>query len=277
MHTGETHPHPADPTDPARLTEQTVTLLGASNLARAFPTVVHSLGLGLTGPLDIAVAMGHGRSYGTWSQLLGRALPGINECGLWPQLSANCRQGLRMRPLAAIADLGNDLVYGVDAKTLLGWLDITLRRLDEVNSEVAMLSLPMDSLARLTPGRFEMARRLIFPGHPIRWPQLQREIQELDQGMRELAERYRVGWVDAPGDWYGIDPIHIRRAAEAEAWQTLFARWSAWRSPADVSRLGVLEKLKLRRLRPAERRLFGQQQLTPQPAHSAPDHIISLF
>lgn len=266
---------PPNPFDPDRQAEQRVILLGASNLARAFPTVLHSLRQGLVGPLDIAVAMGHGRSYGTWSQLLGRALPGINQCGLWPHVSGDCSQ--HTRPLAAIADLGNDLVYGVDAQTLLGWLDITLRRLQEVNSEVAMISLPMESLARLTPRRFELARRLIFPGHAIRWPQLQREIQQLDQGMRELAERYRVGWVDAPGDWYGLDPIHIRRPLEAEAWQTLFARWSVWRSPADGSRLSVLQKFKLRRLRPAERRLFGQPQLTSQPALSAPDHRISLF
>jgi hypothetical protein len=266
---------PPNPFDPDRQAEQRVILLGASNLARAFPTVLHSLRMGLVGPLDIAVAMGHGRSYGTWSQLLGRALPGINQCGLWPHVSANCPQ--HTRPLAAIADLGNDLVYGVDAQTLLGWLDIILRRLAEINSDVVMLSLPMESLSRMSQARFETIRRLIFPGHAIRWPQLQREIQQLDQGMRELAERYRVGWVDTPGDWYGLDAIHIRRRLETEAWQTLFARWSAWRQPAAYSPLGLLQQLKIRRLRPAERRLFGQQQLSNQPALTTPDCRISLF
>jgi hypothetical protein len=86
-----------------------------------------------------------------------------------------------------------------------------------------------------------------------------------------------VGWVDTPGDWYGLDAIHIRRRLETEAWLTLFARWSAWRLPASYSPPGLLQQFKIRRLRPAERRLFGQQQLSNQPALTTPDCRISLF
>ena len=122
-----------------------VILLGASNLARGFPSVLSGLRQGLEGPLHIAVAMGHGRSFGIRSYLFGRALPGILECGLWPHLRSSC--GKIRTPLAAIADLGNDLMYGVDVETLLGWLELSLLRLRELNAAVVMLSLPMASLA----------------------------------------------------------------------------------------------------------------------------------
>ena len=39
-------------------------------------------------PLEVFVALGHGRSYGRSTRMLGRQLPGILECGLWPELAA---------------------------------------------------------------------------------------------------------------------------------------------------------------------------------------------
>lgn len=272
MTSGKPHPPLATPNEQRT---QRVILLGASNLARGFPTIVHRLSQGLEGSLDIAVAMGHGRSYGTWSRWLGRALPGINQCGLWPYLSNQSIQ--QPPPLAAITDLGNDLVYGTDAKTLLGWLNTALRRLRMMNCEVVMLSLPMESLDRLTSTRFEIARRLIFPGHPMGWPELHHQIRQLDRGMRSLAHQHGVHWMDAPGHWYGIDPIHIRHSLQAEAWQTLFGHWSAWKIPAEDTPPGLWQSFKLRLLRPSEQHLFGMQQRTAQPALSTPELRISLF
>lgn len=272
MNSGKPHPPLATPNNHGT---QRVILLGASNLARGFPTIVHLLRQGLAGPLDIAVAMGHGRSYGTWSRWLGRALPGINHCGLWPYLA---NQSLKQpAPLAAIMDLGNDLVYGVDAKTLLGWLDTTLQRLRAMGCDVVMLSLPMESLDRLTSARFEITRRLIFPGHPMGWPELHRQIRQLDEVMRGLARQHGVHWIEAPGHWFGMDPIHIRRSLQAEAWQTLFGHWPVWKTPAEDTPPALWQPFELRLLQPAERRLFGMQQRAAQPALSTPGFRISLF
>jgi hypothetical protein len=59
-------------------------VIGASNLTRGF---THLCELALSrGPAPVAVmgAIGHGRSYGMTSSVLGRQLPGILDCGLWP-------------------------------------------------------------------------------------------------------------------------------------------------------------------------------------------------
>ena len=272
MTSGKPHPPLATPNEQRT---QRVILLGASNLARGFPTIVRLLSQGLASPLDIAVAMGHGRSYGTWSRWLGRALPGINQCGLWPYLANQNLQ--HPAPLAVIMDLGNDLVYGVDAKTLLGWLDTTLQRLRAMGCDIVMLSLPMESLDRLTSARFEIARRLIFPGHPMGWPELHHQIRQLDEGMRGLAHQHGVQWMEAPGRWFGMDPIHIRHSLQAEAWQMLFGHWSVWKTAAEDKPPGLWRPFKLRLLHPAERRLFGMQQRAAQPALSTSDLRISLF
>jgi len=256
---------------------RSIILLGASNIARAFPTLVHTLREGFPDPLplEIHAAMGHGRSYGMWSRFLGRALPGILDCQIWSRLPKQAMTG--PRPLAIIADLGNDLVYGADVSTLLGWLEEILRRLRAYHAAIVMMSLPMGRLARMTPAQFAWTRRLLFPGREVTWNALQTHIEQLDQGMRLLGRRHGLAWVEAPARWYGIDPIHIRRAYWHEAWGAVFSHWPGWRPGRIPPTPGFLESLNIRRLRPAEWRLFGRDFRTPQPARSQADYRLFLF
>src|SRR3990172_7889601 len=99
-----------------------VILLGASNLTRAISTVVETAWLGIGGPLEILAALGHGRSYGMNSSVLGRVLPGIVPCGLWPALAL-----LPQAPtFALVTDIGNDLGYGVSAGQIMHWVETCL-------------------------------------------------------------------------------------------------------------------------------------------------------
>src|SRR5579872_6971938 len=86
---------------------QRVILLGASNVANGFPTIVATAGRLLGAPLDVLGAFGHGRSYAMRMGILWHELPGIRECGMWPVLEA--------RPpaptFALLTDVGNDLLY----------------------------------------------------------------------------------------------------------------------------------------------------------------------
>jgi hypothetical protein len=76
-------------------------MLGASNLAIHLPTVVETAARLWGRPLDLLAAIGHGRSYGMTSRVMGRVLPGILQCGLWDDLArrppaetaACCRSG----------------------------------------------------------------------------------------------------------------------------------------------------------------------------------------
>ena len=255
--------------------KQAIILLGASNLANAFPRIISLLEAGLEWPLETLVAMGHGRSYGNWSKLLGRTLPGINACGLWEHTLR--KNGYPTRPLAAITDLGNDLMYGVDAGMLLEWLETTLQRLTAIDSRIVMLSLPTQSLGRMTPDRFNLARRIIFPGHQATWAEVQDQIIRLDQGMRELSRRHETAWVEAEPEWYGWDTIHITRPRQIEAWGKVFSQWPEWRLSEPPTIPGLIGSLSIRQLRPAERWLFGRHQITPQPALCKPEHQVFIF
>ena len=102
-----------------------IVLLGASNLVRSLSIVVETARLIWQEPVEIMAAIGHGRSYGQNSQVLGRKISGIFSCALW--------QDLQNRPplptAALVTDVGNDLLYEVPIARLMEWVEGCLDQL----------------------------------------------------------------------------------------------------------------------------------------------------
>jgi len=254
---------------------QPVVLLGASNLIRAFPLVVRGLQAGLPGRLHILAAGGHGRSYGQATSILGRVLPGIIQCELWAALERIPTEN--PRTMAAIVDLGNDIAYGVSVSKVLEWLQDCLERLSGRNSEVVLMSLPIESLERLPRWRFELLRRVYFPAHPVAWPVLIEQLRRLQDEVCRLAPRYGVHLVKPSAVWYGFDPIHVLRRCEPRVWQELFSRWSTWNRSAALMRPSWDESIRVRLLRPADYSYLGHRQIVAQPVFAAHRVSVSLY
>jgi len=80
-------------------------LLGASNLTVSLRLVIQLLQRRIGGPSDVLVAAGHGRSYGEFSQVMFRELPGITSSGLWKRLELdNVRPTLLCRTVFFLGD-----------------------------------------------------------------------------------------------------------------------------------------------------------------------------
>jgi hypothetical protein len=119
-------------------------------------------------------------------------------------------------------------------------------------------------------------RTLLFPKSRITLSQAMDYAQELNQRVRELARRYGTKILRPRSEWYGFDPIHVKRRWEREAWQDLFSGWQIDREPAPP--LTVQERRLLRRIRPLERSLFGFEQRQAQPAGAFDDGtLVSLY
>jgi len=209
-----------------------VVLLGASNLTLAFPLVVGRLRACFPGPLEILAAIGHGRSYGQSSRVLSRELPGIGACGLWDALAQGDR-GEPRETVALLTDLGNDVVYGSEVDAIAGWIDASLARLANVGARTAIVRDP------------------------------------LDERVLAIARARAASVVDQRGDWYGFDPIHIRRSRRAEAWKTLLAGLLPVERQGFDGLPGALppaDRARLRRARPQWRRLLGREQRRSQPS-----------
>ncbi|MHC4989521.1 MAG: SGNH/GDSL hydrolase family protein [Planctomycetota bacterium] len=251
-----------------------VVLLGASNLTRAISTVVQTLRQTLAGPLEIVAALGHGRSYGAVSCVCGRALPSIIDCGLWAALES----GPPAPTFALITDVGNDIAYGHDVTRLAGWVEACLDRLEGHRARVVLTRPPLQSIRRLGPTRFKVARMVLFPGQSIGLEDAKHRVRELDEQLQQLGRRRDCTLVEPSPEWYGIDPIHIRMRCWTTAWGSILRAWA--RDPGEVrpARPGPRRWLILRSARPAEATFLGRAIGMRQPARTLADGTtVSLY
>ena len=201
---------------------QRVVLLGASNLSRGFPVVVRNVQQLLGWPLDIVVAKGHGRSYGQDSTFFGKKVCGILRSDLWAYLERN----QRVPTYALITDVGNDILYGVKVETILQWVAEAIERLHRQGAQVVMTDLPIGPIRHIGKMRFRLFRTLLFPACRLSLETVQARAEALSRALGQLAEDVNVPIYKAKYQWYGLDPIHLRRAVAAAAWAEILGQWT---------------------------------------------------
>lgn len=261
---------------------QSIVLLGASNLTIGWRSVLNSLRQGLDTPLDVYVALGMGRSYVDWSRFVGRELPGIARCQLFDDFAAAVSTSaaetsitgsgadVSPAPLVLMTDVGNDLVYGRTPEVIAASLEICLERIRQCSphSKILMTGLPLGSVTRLTNLRYKVTRSILFPGCRLQLPLILQRAEELDVLVRNIAAARNALFVEPLDQWYGIDPIHIRRPLRQGAFQYLFSHWPDFVvSDAGVgSDVAVSRNMTIPALPAvAEKRSFGRKKSVNQP------------
>jgi hypothetical protein len=243
---------------------QRVIILGASNVTIAFPRLWHGLRRAVGEPVDLFAAHGHGRSFGMWSRVGPRELPGIVPCRIWDDLSAQPTTN-DLQPLALVTDIGNDLLYGATPDQICEWVKACVSRLKSMSARVVLTQLPLASVEQLGPRRFQLFRSAFFPGSQLRFDELHAKVTRLNELVVELGQSHNLPTPTPRGEWYGFDPIHIRRRHRDAAWGELLASWFDQPNAAAFRRVGPARALSLWRQRPFERRWFGRVQSSPQP------------
>jgi hypothetical protein len=251
-----------------------VVVLGASNVAMSFSTIVATARATWGEPVEIMAAMGHGRSYGKETSVLGRKISGIFPCALWQDL-----QNRPALPTAAlITDIGNDLLYEVPPERLLEWVESCVDRLSAAGATVVVTQMPLENVERLSEARFRFFRRLFFPRCGLALSDVRAMVRWLNEQLVTLGESRKVPVIAVPGEWYGLDPIHLRRRVWREAWPTMLAAWRAAAEPCTITRPSIWTSAYLASLAPWERSLMGIRRRAVQPSGRLSDGTtISLY
>ena len=244
-----------------KLSAHRAVLIGASNLTRGMATSLKTVQTIWQQPTEILVAAGLGRSYGLTSRILGRSLPSILTCGLWERLE----QGRSLPTAALLTDVGNDLLYGASVKQLVSWVETCLERLQPFCETVVLARLPLASLDRLGDFKYAMMRRLLFPGSQLTRKETVERAAEVDLQLADLAKKCGILTVQPSIDWYGFDPIHIRRACYETAWSCLLKGWAPKKEFLGA-KTSWLQRCYFRWQRPCQRHLFGRLQIRHQPS-----------
>lgn len=237
-----------------------VVVLGASNVARAMPTILQTAGSLSEGPLDLLAAYGHGRSYGKPTKVLFRRLSSILHCGLWDELSQ--RRALPMSGL--LTDIGNDILYGYSPATVVRWVEECAERLERHDAKVVVTQLPVGNLEGLAEWRFQLARRILVPSCCLTLEEVSERSRELADRLAAMCERRGLELVPQPAEWYGLDPIHHARGSWKTAWQTILSEWRHECDPRE-HRLSWRERVLVKVYPPEQRWLWGREQRAAQP------------
>jgi hypothetical protein len=238
-----------------------VILLGASNVTRSFATIVETVRHMWREPVELMVAMGHGRSYGQPSTVFGRKISGIFSCALWQELE-------RRGPLPTVAfmtDIGNDLLYETSVDRLLEWVEGCHDRLETAGASILVSQLPLGSLARLGEARYRFFRRLLFPRSRLTLSAALAAAAETNRRLVALGEREKTTVISASNAWYGLDPIHLKRGAFREAWPTLMSSWCGDEMRQIAPRPTLWSRAYLTCLAPHEQSIFGVRTHCVQP------------
>ena len=251
-----------------------VVLLGASNLTKGIGTVVETAYRAWGRPLEVFTALGHGRSFGRASSLLGRQLPGILECGLWDILA----RSPSVPTASLVTDIGNDLLYEEPVEQISRWVEECFDRLAAAQARTVVTLLPVENIATLSRARFHLLRTVFFPHSRIRLEEVAERAQALNDRIRQLAAERAFAVVPQRTTWYGFDPIHIRLRHRPHAWREILRPWSQPVEPAPATRNSVARTLYLVSRTPERRRFLGFEQRRCQPAgHLSDGTTVAIF
>ena len=161
------------------------------------------------------------------SALFSRELPGILECQLWSALESYVQEmcnhaGPRV---ALVTDIGNDLLYQVELKQVIEWLEECVDRLCRLGFETVVTTLPMTSVLAMGALRFTVARNILFPDCHMSWGDVLSASSELDEAVRRMANRRNLEVIIPSAKWYTADPIHIRQSRQRRAFEAMCSHW----------------------------------------------------
>lgn len=203
--------------DGAPAVRSRLVVLGASNVVSGLDKIVAAARAATGGPLDVHVAMGHGRSYGLESSFWGVRRAAIRECGLLEAVAA-----APAAPTAAlVTDIGPDLLYGAQPQQVVTWVMDCVDALRAAGASPLVTQLPVHCLDTLGAARYRLFRAMFFPRCRLTLQELGGRALAANSEIIFAARQRGVTSVPLAPHWYGIDPIHIATRRSPEAWGAL--------------------------------------------------------
>ncbi len=228
-----------------------VIVLGASNVALALPVIIDLIRAGFAGPLQLDIGDCHGRSYGQWTTIPFRSVPGHLDSEIWA--AENRTSG----PVHAIVtDIGNDLVYDNSVDQTAEWVQQCVARLRDQRSEIVMTGLPVPSILTLQPWRYRLFKTLFFPGSHLSLEEIRSRAIQLNDRVASIATTVDATLVEQQLSWFGFDPIHAARHQRETAWRQILCGLTDWQLPTNFTRSPLRQKLRFWLAKPRRFRRF---------------------
>jgi hypothetical protein len=192
-------------------------LMGASNLARGYSMLTrHILSCFGKNKTEFLSALGPGRGFCSRGGMFNFNYPPIQDSLI---LEAAEKKSCDIR-VVLITDIGNDLMYGVSADTLIESLDGLLERALLWNVEIFMTSIHVNLKKDVSKTAFFILKSLFYPGSSITYEETNLFIIKVNGYLEEKTEQNeRVHLISGMESFAGADKIHYSLLKTHSAWK----------------------------------------------------------
>jgi len=194
-------------------------LMGASNLARGYSILTrHILNCFGQNKTEFLNALGPGRGFCSRGGMFNFTYPPIQDCRI---LEVAEKKSCDTR-VVLITDIGNDLMYGVSADTLIESLDRLIDRTLQWDAEIFLTSIHVNLKKDVSQTTFFILKSFFYPGSSITYEETDLFIIKVNGYLEEKArQNERVHLISGMESFAGADKIHYSLLQTHSAWEKI--------------------------------------------------------
>ena len=193
--------------------------MGASNLARGYSLLTRHISSCFgKNKTEFLNALGPGRGFCARGGMFNFTYPPIQDCRI---LEVAKKKSCDTRAVL-ITDIGNDLMYGVLADTLIESLDGLIGRALQWDAEIFMTSIHVNLKKDVSPTMFFILKSFFYPGSSITYEEADMFIIKVNGYLEEKArQNERVYLISGMTSFIGMDKIHYSFLKTHLAWEKI--------------------------------------------------------
>ena len=193
--------------------------MGASNLARGYSLLTRHISSCFgKNKTEFLNALGPGRGFCARGGMFNFTYPPIQDCRI---LEVAKKKSCDIRAVL-ITDIGNDLMYGVLADTLIESLDGLIGRALQWDAEIFLTSIHVNLKKDVSPTMFFILKSFFYPGSSITYEEADLFITKVNGYLEEKArQNERVYLISGMTSFIGMDKIHYSFLKTHLAWEKI--------------------------------------------------------
>ncbi len=94
---------------------------------------------------------------------------------------------------------------------------------DEVSiaDRIVVTGLPIERARGVGALQFSIFRKIFFPRSRVTFEEIIEGAKYVDEHLRKLVQQRACAWFEPSSNWYGYDPIHVRRTYLRAYWKAI--------------------------------------------------------
>ncbi len=165
-------------------------------------------------------ALGPGRGFCARGGIFNITYSPIQDCRIIESAKKQSKEALHT--VVLITDIGNDLMYGVSADTLIESLDIMIDEILKWDAEIFMTPIHVNLKKDISQTIFLVLRFLLYPSSKVNYEELDLFVLKINDYLEEKVRgNERMHLITGLEAFVGLDRIHYSLLKTHAAWSTV--------------------------------------------------------